>query len=271
MRCWWSACWRAGHPRAQPQLLHDLRRRHRGRGRPGAAGRGQGVRRRPGADLRPVHPGRRLRRARKRTARRNRRDRRPRHPAAHQRRGQCGDPQLEADAERGGQLDLQRGIPPHPRRLLRHRAGRQGPGARRGAGGGAGAAVHLAGRRPPQDPGVADRLRRRRPRLRTHRLADAGILAPSLVHARRLHLGGPRGVAGGRGRQRFAADGRAAAQPLRPRGDHALRALNLSPTPQPADTRRVRAPNDAAAAVFDDAVRDSRARAAEPRQREKQL
>lgn len=54
-------------------------------------------------------------------------------------------------------------------------------------------------------------------------------------------------------------------------GDHALQALNLNPAPRPPDTRRERAPNDAAVAVFDDAARDNRARAAEPRQREKQL
>ena len=55
-------------------------------------------------------------------------------------------------------------------------------------------------------------------------------------------------------------------------GDRALQALDM------ADRRKVarrepsveRAPNDAAAAVFDDAVRNSRARDAEPRRREKQ-
>lgn len=54
-------------------------------------------------------------------------------------------------------------------------------------------------------------------------------------------------------------------------GDQALRTLNLKGPPPPRDERLDRAPNDAARAVFDDAVRDSRARAAEPRKREKQL
>ena len=53
-------------------------------------------------------------------------------------------------------------------------------------------------------------------------------------------------------------------------GDHALAALNLNRAPPPPDARREHAPNDAAVAVFDDAVRDSRARAAEPRKRERE-
>lgn len=53
-------------------------------------------------------------------------------------------------------------------------------------------------------------------------------------------------------------------------GDQALHTLNLDATPLPRDPRLDRAPNDAAVAVFDDAARDSRARAAEPRKREKQ-
>lgn len=58
------------------------------------------------------------------------------------------------------------------------------------------------------------------------------------------------------------------------RGDHALRSLKLDdqlPAQPSAPPEAGRPPNDAAAAVFDDAVRDSRARQAETRRRERQI
>ncbi len=55
-------------------------------------------------------------------------------------------------------------------------------------------------------------------------------------------------------------------------GDHALRALDMADRSKsvPREPVPERAPNDAAAAVFDDAARNSRARDAEPRRRETQ-
>ncbi len=53
-------------------------------------------------------------------------------------------------------------------------------------------------------------------------------------------------------------------------GDHALDALKLKADAPPPPDRPGSAPNDAVAAVFDDAARNTRARTAEPRKRETQ-
>ena len=53
-------------------------------------------------------------------------------------------------------------------------------------------------------------------------------------------------------------------------GDHALDALKLKAGPPPRQDHPGSAPNDAVVAVFDDAVRNTRARKAEPRKRETQ-